>query len=158
MRKAHLNFLIEILTMLALIGLLATGALLEWRLPPGREGGHGLTWLGYTRHGWGDVHFWLGVAFIVLLVAHIWMHWRWIRGMVRGRDARRARLRMAGLAAAIVVLLALLAVPWLVPVEGQRGAGEAHEELGYESPEEDRAGEGRGDGPVERRQRRRRGG
>jgi hypothetical protein len=65
------------------IALAVTGAITRYVLPPGsggRAGGHvGQTWLGLTRHGWGDVHFWMAAAFIVGITLHLLLHAGWIR-------------------------------------------------------------------------------
>ena len=32
-----------------------------------------------TRHEWGDIHFYLSVLFIALIMVHIILHWNWIK-------------------------------------------------------------------------------
>jgi hypothetical protein len=31
------------------------------------------------RHEWGDIHFYLAVGFVALMVVHIILHWGWIK-------------------------------------------------------------------------------
>ncbi len=62
--KNALMRVINLLLYLSFCGLVGTGALLTWKLVPGSRGGGGLTALDMSRHEWGDIHFWLGVAII----------------------------------------------------------------------------------------------
>lgn len=80
-----------------------TGGIIKWHLPPGSgHGGHGpgrgfghgyghghdiglddgsgpkLLW-GMNRHEWGDIHFWLSVAFLVVMAVHLYQHRHWLR-------------------------------------------------------------------------------
>jgi len=96
-------------------GLVFTGLLIYLVLPPGS--GHGkMTVLGMDRHGWGDVHFWLAVAVLALVVVHVALHWQWVSTMVmrmlhrRGAPSRARRnaiglvfvLAIAGLIAGLL--------------------------------------------------------
>ena len=36
-----------------------------------------------TRHEWGDLHFWLSVAVVAILVLHVALHWAWVVSLVR---------------------------------------------------------------------------
>lgn len=67
-----------------------TGIIMKYILPPGtgglgREisGGMGREQIkdlwSMTRHEWGSVHFYLALLFIVLMTAHILLHWDWIK-------------------------------------------------------------------------------
>ena len=37
----------------------------------------------FTRHTWGDIHIWAGVAIMALSALHIPLHWKWIVSMTR---------------------------------------------------------------------------
>lgn len=78
MRRDTLNFLVDALALVAFLGLLATGLILWTLLPPGSRGGHGLSLWGLTRHDFGDIHFWIAVALVVLLILHVALHWTWV--------------------------------------------------------------------------------
>ena len=86
LRRSTLNFLVDILTLLAIFVMIATGLAIRFVLPPGTGGRHGegglLLW-GLGRHDWGDVHFWTSVALGVLLVVHVALHWSWVCVMVQ---------------------------------------------------------------------------
>ena len=71
MRRNTINFLVDAASALVVIGLVATGLLTRFVLPPG-SGSWRLLW-GMGRHDWGDVHFWLAV---VGGVCCCWRTWR----------------------------------------------------------------------------------
>jgi hypothetical protein len=89
-----INFIVDLVSFLALLGLVVTGSIIHWVLPPGtgglgRELHSGLgreqieELLGMSRHDWGNIHLWLGITFIVLMAVHIVLHWGWISCYVR---------------------------------------------------------------------------
>jgi hypothetical protein len=83
--------------MLAMVG---TGAILKWVLPHG-GGGRGMgrrageaMWMGLDRHTWGEVHFYVSIALVVVVAIHLLSHFGWIRtsvpkyfGLARGHVA-----------------------------------------------------------------------
>lgn len=90
MRRSSLNFIIDFIAFIDLLLLASTGLIIEYVLPPGTGGlGRELTGgrgreeikdlLGLTRHQWGDIHYILALAFILLMLAHILLHWTWIK-------------------------------------------------------------------------------
>jgi hypothetical protein len=129
MNKAKLNFIIDaamFLTMMAIAGL---GLLMEYIMPPGQVlwekygSNPELTWLGWDRHDWGDIHFYLALTFLTLLVFHIILHWSQILGLFhRWVPNPRWRSRIA----IIFVLLSLLLIWWpfmITPDRQERGRG-----------------------------------
>lgn len=66
---------------------------------------------GLGRHGWGDVHLWVGVALLVLLAAHILLHLNIVSAFFKKRCPNRT-LRMA-LYVFLLMLLLITIVPWL---------------------------------------------
>ena len=86
LRRSTLNFLIDVLALLGIFVMMATGLVIRFVLPPGTGGGHGeggLALWGLGRHDWGDVHFWTSVVLGVLLVVHVALHWSWVCMMVQ---------------------------------------------------------------------------
>lgn len=91
MKRGTLNFIVDLVSFIDLLGLAFTGFIMKYVLPPG-SGGHGLGFRGgrgageikylwsMTRHEWGDIHFYLAVLFVTLIVVHIILHWSWIKG------------------------------------------------------------------------------
>ncbi len=91
MRRTNLNFVVDLLLLLVCGGLLLTGLVIRFILPPGTgmrhaaEHGHGggLTLFGLGRHDFGDIHFWLAVVAISLFVLHVALHWSWVCSVLR---------------------------------------------------------------------------
>ena len=90
MRRATLNFIVDLISFVNLLGLACTGFIMKYILPPG-TGGYGRGFRGgrgpgeikylwsMTRHEWGYIHFYLAVGFVILMVVHIILHWSWIK-------------------------------------------------------------------------------
>ncbi len=118
MKPACLNFVIDCAAAFLLLGMLATGFILRFPLPPGTQRSHYL-W-GLSRHEWGTVHTWISFGLIAVLIVHVVLHWQWIDGMIRTRIGRRtrngppaeSRTRMSGLVTAVVLLGAVAAFAW----------------------------------------------
>jgi len=95
--------------------LIGTGWLLEFRLPPGSRG---LELLGWSRHDWGDLHFWTACAVVALAIAHLALNWAWVRKVAH--DNRRWRMVVG-----FGVGLALIAAFILLPITRRGGRGGA---------------------------------
>ena len=89
-KRSSLNFIIDLVALLNLLGLAFTGFIMKYILPPGSGGlgrqlhdGRGREpikelW-STTRHEWGGIHFYLALVFVILMVVHIILHWGWIK-------------------------------------------------------------------------------
>lgn len=89
-----------------------TGLALTYKLPPGSRGGRGLTMWGMNRHEWGDLHFYVGVLMIALVLTHVILHWGWLKNALK---AAKAKLGYLGLFAGLV----LFVLPLLIPVSAR---------------------------------------
>ena len=134
MKRNTLNLIIDLVTTVIVLGLVVTGLLLEFVLPPG-AGRQGLMLLGWDRHAWGDVHFWLSIAALGLVIIHVALHWQWIcTSMLRmftgpGHGAPSGLKRHVAGAAAVAVLAILIGgLLWLAnaAVVADAGAVRAH--------------------------------
>jgi hypothetical protein len=124
MKRSTFISWVDALAFVAFALLISTGFLMKYALPPGSGGlesaGGGwraqqrpvyLVW-GLTRHEWGDIHFWLSVGFLVLMAAHLFLHWRWIVVSFKG-EHRGQTLLQGGLGvAAILALMVFAAAPF----------------------------------------------
>lgn len=104
-------------------GMAATGLLLAFRLPPGREGGKGLSVMGWDRHEWGDLHTWMGYVIMGLILVHLALHWRWL-WQVAAKKHRWPLLLGFGLGFAMIVTL--LAWPVSHPEERESSRPKQH--------------------------------
>jgi hypothetical protein len=130
MDRSKLNFVIDALMFLTLMAIAGLGFLMKYTLPPGREvtASQGrnlyLTWLGWDRHDWGEVHFYLAFTLLSLLAIHLILHWSLIVGLFARLIPDPQRRRRVALIFLLVGLL-LIYFPFLVtPEEGPaRGRG-----------------------------------
>jgi len=82
MTKAKFNLIIDALLLLCLAALAGIGLLIKYVLVPGfqRWEIYGqnveLFFWGLDRHEWGTIHYGIGLAFLILLVLHVALHWR----------------------------------------------------------------------------------
>lgn len=118
MKKTDANFVIDLASLFVFLGLIMTGLVLFLVLPHGS--GKSMVW-GLTRHEWGDLHFWLAVGFVVLMVVHIIFHWNWIISMVRTRLLdKMSSMGRVGFYLFLLILAFLVIAPLLSPVVGAR--------------------------------------
>lgn len=86
---AKVNLTIDAIMLILLMAISGLGLLMKYILLPGfkRNEVYGrdveLYFWKLTRHDWGNIHFWLSVAFLFLLLLHIIFHWKLILGIFR---------------------------------------------------------------------------
>jgi hypothetical protein len=115
MKRSDANFTIDCLGFAGFVLLSATGVLVRYVLPPGS--GRSTTVWTLDRHEWGSIHFWIAVAFLAVLACHLFLHWRWIATLLRGRPREGSGARAALGAVGLAALLALGIAPFLSPVD-----------------------------------------
>ncbi len=90
MKRTTLNFIVDLISFVNLLGLAFTGFIIKFILLPGTGGlgrqlheglggEHIKTFWSMGRHEWGDIHFYLAIVFVVLIVVHIVLHFSWIK-------------------------------------------------------------------------------
>ena len=124
MNKSNLNFVIDSVAFFLFLLLASTGILIFLVLPPGSGN---LTIWGMNRHGWGDIHFWAAMGFLLAMIIHLIMHWSWIVAKIKGRAGKqmsRKRIIISIIAVALTVLFLL--APFFSPIE--KGTGDEHGE------------------------------
>jgi hypothetical protein len=120
MKRSNLNFIVDAVAFASFVFMVATGVIMEFLLPAGS--GHATTIWGLDRHGWGNIHFWMAVVFLATLAVHVYLHWRWIVCVLRGRPREGSGTRVGLGVSALIALLAIAAAPLLSPVERAQGA------------------------------------
>ena len=102
MLRNTVNFILDLMSFLNLLMLIFTGYVMRYILPPGSGGlgriAHGGSGQGIhikelwsmTRHEWGSIHFYLAVIFVVLMIIHIILHWKWITYYVKSVVSRKS--------------------------------------------------------------------
>lgn len=114
-KQTHLNFFVDALGLVAFCILVSTGILMHWLLPHGS--GHSLRIWGLGRHDWGEIHFWTAITFLAVVGLHLFLHWKWIIAVVRGRDNPHSGRRLAYGSAALALLLIIVIAPLVSPVK-----------------------------------------
>lgn len=95
---------------LFLCALAGMGFALEYRLPRGGES-RGLALLGLRRHDWAEIHAYTAIAFVAIMMVHLWLNRAWIVKAAARKD-RTVLFASLGLG------LLLLAAPLLAPIRG----------------------------------------
>ena len=119
MKRPNVNFIVDFLGFSGFVLLTATGVLMRYVLPPG-SGRFTTIWT-LDRHEWGSIHFWIAIAFLAVLAFHLFLHWRWIMTLMRGRPREGSGARLALGTVGLLALLALAIAPFLSPVERDNG-------------------------------------
>jgi hypothetical protein len=104
-----------------MLGMVATGITIRFTLPPGS--GRTLGVWGLTRHQWGDLHFWLALAAVAIVVLHLALHWTWVVCVVRrsivgaSQGFPSARLRAVAAVATVLIVCSAVAGFWWSAVQ-----------------------------------------
>ncbi len=69
--------------MIAAWSILSLTGLLLWMAPSGQRSGQMELLFNLTKSEWGDVHFWIAIATIVITILHMIIDWRALRGVIR---------------------------------------------------------------------------
>jgi len=78
MKKNTLKYFIDTLLFIDMSSIAVLGLLLGFVIPKGKVQSSNKYFLGLHRHEWGDIHLYLSLFLLVLLVFHIWFNWTWI--------------------------------------------------------------------------------
>jgi hypothetical protein len=106
LRSKPVSRLLNLALYLGFCLLAGTGLLLAFRLPHGGSGAQTTIFLGYALHFWAEVHLWTSYAIILLLLAHLAVHWRWLTAVAgSGRIWRLAAGLLLGVAIVAFFLL-----------------------------------------------------
>jgi hypothetical protein len=73
-----------------------------------------LTVLGLDRGQWGELHFWISLLLLLLLVFHVFLHRSWILSVVKGASEEGARRRVTWFLVVALVFLVLILAPFFV--------------------------------------------
>ena len=106
MKRALLNLIIDLLAALGVLGMILTGYILRFPLPPMTNRTHEL-W-GLSRHEWGTIHSWASLGLLAVLSVHLLLHWEWIVATVRRRFTSTPIAAGPRLPVGIITVTALL--------------------------------------------------
>jgi hypothetical protein len=91
MRLVTINATVDLLALIAFIPTFISGAVLLWILPSGSGGFFGRgglasganIFLGLHQQTWVNIHDLTSMIFTILLVVHLFLHWRYFRNIDR---------------------------------------------------------------------------
>lgn len=84
MNKSDWQYLIDTLLFICIIGIIFIGFLLGLVIPKGPSFAESSKYfLGLHRHGWGNIHFYLSIAFTTLVFIHLLFSWKWIKSKAK---------------------------------------------------------------------------
>ena len=69
-------YFVNILLFVDICSVLAIGLLLALVIPSGRGRYTEKYFIGLHRHDWSDLHFYLALFLVVLLILHVWLNWK----------------------------------------------------------------------------------
>ena len=108
MKQSTLIKIIDLLSFVSLTLMISTGTLLRFTLPP-RSGGDEV-W-GFTRHDWGNFHYYISLTFLLLMAAHLLTHIKYIKSVITGKASSEKNYRIAIGVVSIITLIALAFSP-----------------------------------------------
>ncbi|MGR8950815.1 MAG: DUF4405 domain-containing protein [Gammaproteobacteria bacterium] len=118
MKRTALNLLVDFLAALSFVGMIATGYILRFPLPPGTN--KSLILWGLSRHQWGDVHFWISLSLLIVLLIHLVLHWQWVVSVVARQfgaaNACQVRTFRSGMLTLLVVGAVLGSFAWVAEI------------------------------------------
>ena len=90
MRKATRNYILFVFLFFLGLFQAVSGFVMWLALPHGGEGygrggggGSEAVFWSLTRNTWRDLHDWVAVALLVMIITHLVLHWRWIVHMTK---------------------------------------------------------------------------
>lgn len=127
MNRTLINVIIDLIAALLMLGMIITGYLLRFPLPPGSN--KSLILWGLSRHQWGGVHFWISLSLLLVMLLHLVLHWNWVVSMVCkycgfDKNAQPSLLK-SGIATALIVGGFCFGFAWLAESQVRQRTGSA---------------------------------
>jgi hypothetical protein len=111
MKKNDWKYLLDALLFVDLCSIAAIGLLLAFVIPSGRAPDTSKYFLGLHRHDWGNIHLYLALFLLVLLVLHLWLNWTWVVHSTKNYFGSQWKNAFWALSGAWIVVLFL---GWLI--------------------------------------------
>jgi hypothetical protein len=106
MKKSDWQYLVDILLFLSIVGITVIGFLMGLVIPKGPAAPESTKYfLGLHRHQWSNIHFYLSIAFVIFLIIHILLSWKWIKGKSQKIFKQKWNTALIALAVASILLI-----------------------------------------------------
>jgi len=84
MKKSDWKYFVDTLLFICIFGISFIGILMAFFLPKGPAALESEKYfLGLHRHQWGDIHLYISLAFVCLVIIHLILAWSWIKGKAK---------------------------------------------------------------------------
>lgn len=84
MQESDWRYVVDVILFVCLGGMTLIGVLLGLVIPAGPVAAESAKYfLGLHRHQWGNIHAYLSIVFVVLMVVHIVLNWKWVKTRTR---------------------------------------------------------------------------
>ncbi len=111
MKRNDWKCLLDALLFVDVSSIVVIGLLLGFVIPSGKVADASKFFMGLHRHEWGDIHLYLALFMLVLLVLHVWLNWTWVVNSTKGYFGERWQKALWSLAGAWIVVLLL---SWII--------------------------------------------
>lgn len=111
MKKNSIKYLINALLFIDICSIAVIGGLLAVVIPQGRAARASGYFLGLHRHDWADIHLYLSMLLLVLLIFHLGFNRGWIVQSTKQVFGVRWRIALWGLSGAWIAVLGLA---WMI--------------------------------------------
>ena len=127
MKKVIMNFFMDTLLILVLMGQVFTGILLH-RFPLEMAD---FTVLGLTRYTWGTLHWTVSILFALIVTIHLILHWGWVKATTLKYIRMRSKVILA---LTIIVFLFMFLMPYYITssLPDRSDYSAIHQENNYE--------------------------
>jgi hypothetical protein len=78
MKKNTIKYFVDVILFVDICSIAIIGLLLAFIIPEGKTGHGAKYFLGLHRHDWGNIHLYLSILLLLLLIFHLWFNWTWI--------------------------------------------------------------------------------
>lgn len=84
MKISDWQYIVDALLFMCITGVAIIGLLMSLVIAKGPQSSESAKYfLGLHRHQWGNIHFYLSISFVVLVIIHLILSWSWIKGKAR---------------------------------------------------------------------------
>lgn len=105
MKKNDWMYFVNALLFVDICSILTIGLLLAFVIPSGRGQYAEKYFIGLHRHDWADLHFYLAIFLVGLLILHVWLNWKWVAQSTRRYFSNRWKKALLCLSCAWLVVL-----------------------------------------------------
>ena len=107
MKKNDWLYFVNALLFVDICSIFVIGLLLALVIPSGRGGQAEKYFMGLHRHAWADLHYYLALFLVGLLILHVWLNWKWVIQSTKRYFPSRWKKALFALSSAWLIVLLL---------------------------------------------------